>query len=113
MGERSKMENQILADIAEKCAEDVSAAIKRTLSIAPEPKLPVAIMAGAAALGWISALLAERAGTYDPTQSPDPDTLLLAGLLAARLGMDGDSGIADAYEDLRILKEAGRLESRP
>lgn len=105
--------SQITEDIATKCADDVLGAIKRALSIAPPPRLPILLMAGVSAIGMIAAELDDLAGQYDPKRKPEPNpaNVMLAGLLLARCGMaSGPSdGIRNAYTDLEILKKAGRL----
>lgn len=95
----------ITKDLMKKMGDDVSRTIMRTIAIAPEPHLPVAMAAAAAAIGILAAVLEKPAGKYvDPEADPDPQAVLLAGLLAARCAItpNGD-GIAAAYADLKTL----------
>ena len=95
---------QITRDLITKVSDDVVAAMLRTLAIAPTPSLPVAMGAAAAALGIVAAELA-LASQKDTGGTPDSETMLLAGLLSARMGMGGPDPIGEAYDDLRILTE--------
>ncbi len=104
--------SDIVGDLMSKAGEDVSRAISRVLAICPDPHLPVAIAAAAAALGAVTALLDEAAGN-DMAKGPSPENILLSGLLAARMGIAGD-GVGEAYKDFDALKAAGRIaESQP
>jgi hypothetical protein len=105
------MSNGITEDLMDKIADDVTFAMKRTLALAPNPLLPVAMNGGAVAIGIVAAVLAEAAGKYEPKSKPDVDTVLLAALLCARVGTDVDDGIAQAYRDLEALRSA-RLAAR-
>lgn len=104
------MNEQIIRDLMTKVGDDVSAALRRTLTIAPAPHLPIALAAGASVVGLIAVLL-----DADPKPDPDPDCVLLAGLLIARTGIGGKDPIGDAYADFKLLKDAGRTVavSRP
>lgn len=97
------MSEQIIRDLMTKVGDDVGAALRRTLAIAPHPHLPIAIAAGASVVGLISAMLDK-----DRAPNPDPDCVLLAGLLIARTGIGGKDPIREAYADFELLKEAGR-----
>lgn len=98
------IDEKIINDLMTKCTDDVVRALKRTLSIAPEPHLPIAVAAGAATIGMIAALLEHMGGNRVPGAEPDRDCVLLAGLICARMGMDQKDGISQAYRDLAILK---------
>lgn len=102
----SDANNQITEDLMRKIEDDVIAAMSRTLAITPAPVLPVAISGLAAALGVTAAALAKANNSYVAGE-PDPDCVLLAALLGARMGMSAD-GISEAYRDFDALKAAGR-----
>lgn len=108
------METQtdVIGDLMLKAGDDVSHAIRRTLSICPKPHLPVALAAAAAALGIVTSILDSMAGN-DRAKGPDHDNILLAGLLAARTGQDNADGIGEAYKDIDALRKAGRVVSLP
>jgi hypothetical protein len=93
----------ITKDLMQKLADDVNAALYRTLAIAPQPHLPIAMCGGAPLVAMMGALL-----DTDPGPTPDPDCLLLAGLLLARAGIRGHDAIDQAYKDFEALKAAGR-----
>ena len=99
--------SDIVGDLMTKSGEDVTRSINRVLAICPDPHLPVAIAAAAAALGAVTALLDELAGN-NRADGPSSENILLAGLLAARMGIAGD-GVGEAYKDFDILKSAGRI----
>lgn len=94
----------ITKDLMKKMGDDVSRTIMRRIAIAPEPHLPVAMAAAAAAIGILAAVLEKPSGKHDPQANPAPQGVLLAGLLAARCAItpNGD-GIAAAYADLKTL----------
>jgi hypothetical protein len=100
------MTNDITEDLMSKVADDVTRAITRTLAIAPDPRLPIALSAVAAAIGTATALLQRMAGD---AKEIDPECVMLAGLLGARIALDPDEGTSLAYADLDCLKSAGRL----
>lgn len=104
-------EHDVIGDLMTKAGEDVTASIRRTLAICPAPHLPVVLAAAAAAIGTVTAILDEMAGS-DRSKGPTPENILLAGLLAARTGMKGfngaEDGIGAAYRDFETLKKAGR-----
>lgn len=106
--------SDVTSDLMTKVADDVIKAIIRTLSIAPNPRLPVATSAAAAALGIVAAELDKIAGCFDPVSGPGNDNILLSGLIAARLGMLPQSAdsVGDAYKDYETLKAAGRTPVR-
>jgi hypothetical protein len=95
----------VVEDLMEKIAEDVTRAMGRTLAICPDPRLPVALAGAAAALGIVTSLLDEMAG-LKRKDGPSPENILLAGLLAARLGISGEDGVGQAYRDIEKLKVA-------
>jgi hypothetical protein len=99
-------EQRITEDLMAKIEADVTATMLRTLAIAPDPLLPVAISGLAAALGLTAAALAKSRGNY-VSGEPDPDCILLAALLGARMGIS-KGGVAEAYKDFEVLKAAGR-----
>lgn len=102
------MDKQVTRDLLRKCADDVGAALRRTIAIAPEPHLPIAMAAGASVVAFIGVLL-------DTENGPEPDSecILLAGLLIGRSGVGGLDPVGAAYDDFEILKAAGRIASRP
>jgi hypothetical protein len=106
-----KQRDAIIGDLMTKAGEDVTASIRRTLAICPTPHLPIVLAAAAAAIGTVTAILDEMAGN-DHSRGPDPENILLAGLLAARTGMKGfngpEDGVGAAYRDFETLKKAGR-----
>lgn len=96
----------ITRDLMRKLADDVTSAMLRTMALADErSRLPITISAGAACVGIIAGVLNRSAGG-ETGLAPDPDCVLLAGLLVARSGIGGDDPIADAYRDLELLKAA-------
>jgi hypothetical protein len=104
---RLELHEQITRDLMKKVADDVVSAMHRTLAIAPSPHLPIAASAAAAAMGIVSALLEESSPDGRvPGSTPDPDCVLLAGLLCARLGIGGADPIGEAYADLKLLTAA-------
>jgi hypothetical protein len=96
-----KLPEHVICDLMHKCSRDVTAAIMRTLSLIPrEQQMPVAIAAGAGAIGILSAIL-------DTDRKPelDPECVLLGALLCARCSLaPGGEGISQAYADLETLK---------
>lgn len=94
---------QITRDLMAKAADDIGAILRRTIAIAPEPHLPIAMSAGASVVGLLAALL-----DTEKKPTPDPDCVLLAGLLIARCGIGGGDPVGAAYEDFDALKKAGR-----
>lgn len=103
------MGNRVIEDLMVKAGADVSAAMIRTLELAPpDDRLPIALSGVGAALGI-------AAGVLDPTDGDGPghDSVYLAALLAARIYMAGTAkrdGITNAYKDLEVLKQAGRID---
>jgi Ni,Fe-hydrogenase III small subunit len=97
----------ITDDLMRKVSDDVQAVLKRTLAIAPHPHLPVAVSAGAACIGVIAGLLEimSEDGRV-PGSKPDPECVLLAGLLCARMGTGGSDPIGQAYADLKTLTQS-------
>lgn len=94
----------ITKDLMHKLAEDVSAALYRVLAIAPQPHLPIAMSGAAPLIAMMGAIL-----DTDKKPEPDPDCLLLAGLLLARAGgTKNHDPIGEAYKDFEALKAAGR-----
>jgi hypothetical protein len=99
--------DHITRDLMRKASDDVLSALRRTLAIAPAPHLPIAASAAASAMGFVSALL--EYATDDgrvPGSAPDPDCVLLAGLLCARMAIGGEDPIGAAYADLKLLTAA-------
>lgn len=97
--------NQIVNDLMVKVADDVRRAIRRTLDIAPAPLLPIVVSAGATAIVAIAAVLEEMSTEGRVLGSePDPECVMLAGLICARMAIDPSTGISLAYDDLEILK---------
>jgi hypothetical protein len=94
-------DRRVTKDLIGKLSEDVGACIRRALSIAPEPHLPVAMAAGASAVAAIALLLSPK-----PQPEPDRECILLAGLLLGRIGPDA---VEQAFEDFEVLKKAGRI----
>jgi hypothetical protein len=98
---------QITKDLMHKLSDDVTGAVRRVLSIAPQPHLPIAMSAGAVCVGFIAATLEHMSEEGREAGSPpDPDCVLLAGLLCAHFGLGRDHPIGAAYADLRTLKAA-------
>lgn len=95
-----------MRDLMTKVGDDVGAAMRRTLAIAPQPHLPIAIAAGASVIALIAFLL-----DTERSPDPDPDCVLLAGPLIARTGIGGKDPIGEAYADFDLLKNAGRTVS--
>ena len=98
-------QDHITRDLMRKASDDVLAAMSRTLAIAPAPHLPIAASAAASAMGFVSALLEHTDGRV-PGSSPDPDCVLLAGLLCARMAIGGEDPIGEAYADLKLITAA-------
>lgn len=99
------MNDRIIKDLMVKIGDDVGATMRRTLAISPEPRLPVALSGGASAIALIAAFL-----DTDTKPEPDPDCMLLAGLLLGRIG---PNQVEEAYRDFEILKAAGRTAASP
>jgi hypothetical protein len=108
MSETQREQHDVIDDLMSKAGDDVSRAIRRTLSICPKPHLPVALAAAAAAIGIVTSILDNMAGN-DRAKGPDHDNILLAGLLAARTAQENTDGIGDAYKDIEVLRKAGRM----
>lgn len=102
-------DDQITRDLMRKVSDDVIGALRRVMSIAPAPHLPIAVSAGGAAIGFVSAALQYMTNDRQPGDPPDPECILLAGLLCARMGIGGDDPIGAAYADMKALTDAGRL----
>lgn len=99
----SSIDDRVINDLMKKVADDVTAAIIRTLSICPRPHLPLLTAAAAAALGVMASELDRLAGN----KALDPDNVLLAGLLSARMGTVTDDPTGAAYKDFAVLENAG------
>jgi len=99
----------ITDDLMRKVVDDVRDVIFRTIDIAPKPHLPIVTAAGALALGFAAAELAILNGKREPGSDPEPEYLLLAALLIARIGMKCDDPHCSALNDLALLKKADRL----
>jgi hypothetical protein len=99
---------QITRDLVRKVGDDIGAVLRRTISIAPQPHMPIAVSAGASVVGLLAAML-----DTDKKPDPDPDCVLLAGLLIARCGIGGSDPIGAAYSDFDALKKAGRTVALP
>jgi hypothetical protein len=97
----------ITRDLIRKGADDIGAVIRRLRSIAPRPFMPVAVGLAGAAIVALAAELAVKNGAAKDT--PDPDCMILAALLAARCGISADDPINAAYADFEALKSAGRV----
>jgi hypothetical protein len=97
---------QITKDLMAKVVDDVGSALRRVIAIAPDPHLPIAMAAGASVVAHVGILL-----DADPKPTPDPECIILAGLLIARTGLGGPDPIGAAYDDFEALKKAGRIPS--
>lgn len=102
------IDDGIVSDLMLKVGDDVAAAMRRTLSISPEPRLPVAMAGVVAAIGTAAWVMMESAGATAAPETPPPETVLLCALLAFRTGTDHPDSIRAAYDDLRALQDAGR-----
>lgn len=92
----------IKADLMKKTGADVSAAIIRTASLLPDSeRLPVVMAGIASALGVGAAALAKG----PRTAWPQKESVMLAALLGAHMGMETPDPIGTAYADLAFLKE--------
>lgn len=94
----------VTSDLMDKVTDDVCRALRRTLAIAPQPHLPLATAAGASVIGVMAGLLEHMAGTRVAGSAPDPDCVLLAGLLCAHMALDPRNGVANAYRDMKLLR---------
>ncbi len=104
------VDHAITRDLMKKLGDDISGYMLRTLSLAePRQQLPIGISAGAACVGMIAAILNKYA-EGEAGQPPDPECVLLAGLLVARTGIGGDDPIGAAYRDLETLKAAAEVK---
>lgn len=90
---------QIISDLMRKIGDDVSSAMRRNVSLSPDPKLPVAAAGAAAAVGVLAAIINID---KDATEM-DEECVILAGLMCARVALDPKNGISNAYRDLEIL----------
>jgi len=99
---------QIVADLITKVGSDVSAAIKRAISLAPDGALALSIAAASTALAFVAASIDDT----DPLPPmPDERTVLSAALLTVRssLPQGGDDPFDAAMADVAALEAAGRL----
>ena len=104
---------EVTRDLMTKVTNDIKDLMLRVALIAPPPTLPLALAACAATLGILSLEIRERMDPpRDPGEGLDPDLILLAGLMAARVGEHGPGCVALAYEDMEVLEAAGRLPSQ-
>lgn len=102
MSEKEEIRAQITDDLMTKVVDDVSDALKRTLSIAPL-HLPVALAAAAVCLGYASNVLSRMHSDDNQDNSElTEDISVLAALLAVR-------GVEAGYADLQVLIDAGRI----
>lgn len=104
---QEQIDHSITSDLMKKISNDITGYMVRTLSLAGErQQLPIGIAGGAACAGVIAAML-NKAGGGEGGKRPDPECILLAGLLLAHTGIGGDDPIGNAYRDLERLKAAG------
>lgn len=94
--------DEITRDLMRKVASDVAVPLRRMLRLAPESGLPIALAAGKIVIAHLCILL-----DANPSPEPDPDCILLAGLLLGRYGANDLDMVRGAYRDFEILK-AGR-----
>lgn len=99
----------IALDLMRKIADDVTAAMCRTLAINKKGRrdLPVVMAGLGAALGVAAAAL----NTDKEATEPDPECILLAALLGARFGIGEADPVKAAYRDFETLRatlDAGR-----
>jgi len=94
--------NRITNDLMKKVGDDVTAAMIRTLDIAPN-HLPVAVAGAAAAVGVTAAILGRLNDSQEMGGGPNPDMVMLAALIIGRMGL-GPDGISQAYKDLETLR---------
>lgn len=92
----------IISDLMAKVGDDITGAMMRTISISPEPHLPVAMAGGAAALGIVAGVLNEMSS--HPDSELNDETILLAALLCAHTVINPKTGVEQACRDLQILR---------
>jgi len=98
---------QITRDLMRKASDDTVSVLRRVLSIAPRPWLPIAAAAGAGCLGFVAAELEYMSEDgRKEGDTPYRDAVMLAGLLCAHLSIGGDDPIGAAYADLKTLEAA-------
>lgn len=95
-------QREITRDLMRKVGDDVGAALRRMMEIAPEPLLPIAMSAGTTVIALMALLLDKN----PERGSPDPKCLMLAGLLLAHGGISGPDAVKNAYRDLEVLMDA-------
>lgn len=95
-------QREITRDLMRKVGDDVGAALRRMMEIAPDPLLPIAMSAGTSVVALMALLL----DTKPEPSKPDPNCLMLAGLLLAHSGISGDRIVDNAYRDLDLLMSA-------
>lgn len=97
--------NPAIAAAMDRVSQEVQEIVMRALAdvgSGAQAHLPVACAAAAAAIGILGAVL-EKMGGEPTSAKPEKDCVLLAGLLAARMGIDSESAIPQAYKDLERL----------
>jgi hypothetical protein len=92
-----------------KLAEDVEAVMKRTLSIAPQPFLPIIVQGCASMLTF---MVMDLTSGEDGLPFSDEQVAMLAALVVGRCHdhRDLQSAMEMAREDIMVLAHAGRIE---
>ena len=103
--------NRITNDLMKKIGNDVTAAMIRTLDIAPN-HLPVAMAGAAAAVGVTAAILSRLNDSQELGGEPNPDMVMLAALIIGRMGL-GPDGVSQAYIDLETLRSDSETGQKP
>jgi hypothetical protein len=105
---QAELDLQIVDDLMKKVADDIERAIKRSLDIAPEPRLPIAVQAASTAVGELFEVLRG----FEGSPLSDLQLVMLAALLAGRGATVGEyhAALVEAKEDLCALYSAGRIE---
>jgi hypothetical protein len=105
---QADLESQIVLDLMRKVADDVEAVINRTLDIAPEGSMPIAVQAAAAAIARLATVIRcqDQAEPF-----PARQLIMLAALMAARGAIEEElyAAIDEAERDMRALHRAGRI----
>lgn len=105
--DKVKLAEQVTSDLMRKIEDDVTAVIRRVIGIAPPPYLPIITSAGAVCIGFAASELEHMSADGRVAGSePDPDCVLLAGLLIAHMGIGGPDPIHAAYQDMKAIKTA-------
>jgi hypothetical protein len=109
ISKQERLHHQITQDLMKKLAADVDALMKRTLSIAPQPFLPIMVQGCASMLTY---MVMDLTNDEDGLPFSDEQVAILAALIVSRCHghRDLQSAMEMAREDIMVLAHAGRIE---